>query len=174
MQHAPQGADPVNDDVEVGFDARFEHSWSIAERVGRIFMVLFVLAAGAGLLGRGPFSHRTASAPFSGMAVDYEPVARVNTSTQITFHINNDTPLDTVDVFVSTQLVEPMGLERILPQPIAEHIAGDGLRLTFAMPHGTHDGHVRLVVEPGGIGIIGEHAQLGTNPPVHWTQVVVP
>ena len=48
-----RGADAVNDELEVGFDERFEHRWVWAERAGRVVMVLFVGAALFGLLGHG-------------------------------------------------------------------------------------------------------------------------
>ncbi len=169
-----QGADRVNDELEVGFDARFERRWMWAERGGRLFMLAFVAAGLSGLLGRGPFSHRTSTVPGAALAVDYEPIMRAQTQTQITLHIRNETALPTVQVFVSTQLVEPMGLSRILPQPLAEQAAGMGMNLTFAMPPGTQDGHVRLIVQPAGVGWVDETAQLAGHPAVHWTQLALP
>ena len=169
-----QGADRVNDEFEVGYDERFERRWVWAERGGRLVMLLFVAAGLAGLLGRGPFSHRSSTVPGAALAVDYEPVTRVQTDTQITLHIRNDTILPTVQVFVSTQLVEPMGLQRILPQPSAEQARGDGMNLTFAMPPGTQDGHVRLIVQPAGVGQVRQTAQLAGHPAVHWTQLALP
>lgn len=47
-----QGADKVNDELEVGFDEPFESRWSRAEQVGRVVMVLVAAAGLSGLLGR--------------------------------------------------------------------------------------------------------------------------
>jgi hypothetical protein len=174
MQDIPRGADPVNDELEVGFDQRFERGWALAERIGRLLMIAFVAAALGGFLGRGPFSHRTTSQPGSSLSVDYEPVARVQTATQITFHIDNDTAASTARLFIDTRLVEPMGLQRILPQPLAEQTAGGGLVLTLAVPAGTRDAHVRLIVQPAGIGIVHLSAHLQDRPALHWTQIIVP
>ena len=171
---ALQGADRVNGELEVGFDERFERHWLWAERAGRVFMVLFVAAGLAGLLGRGPFSHRTSTVPGADLAVDYEPITRVQTSTQITLHVRNDTANPTVKITVSTQLVEPMGLERILPQPVSEQTEGDGMTLTFAVPPGTQDGHIRFIVQPAGIGPVRLSANIAGHPAVHWTQMALP
>ena len=137
-------------------------------------MLLFVAAGLAGVLGRGLFSHRTSTIAGASLSVDCEPVTRVQTDTQITLHIGNETASPTVRVFVSTQLVEPMGLQRILPQPVAEQAAGGSMNLTFAVPPGTQDGHVRLIVQPAGIGPVPETAQLAGHPAVHWTQLALP
>ena len=37
--------DSINDEVENGYNARFEHRWRIAEIVGRAIMALVVIAA---------------------------------------------------------------------------------------------------------------------------------
>ncbi len=171
---APHGADRVNDELEVGFDQRFERGWAWVERIGRIVMVCFVAAALAGLFGRGPFSHRTTTVAGTGLAVDYEPVARVQTGTQVTVHLLNDHRSPTVDMFVSTHLVEPMGLQSILPQPIAERPDGNGMVLTFAMPPERVDNAIRLTLQPAGIGLITETARLAGHPPVTWRQLILP
>ena len=173
-EDAPRGADRVNDELEVGYDQRFERRWAWAERVGRVVMVVFVGAALAGLFGRGPFSHRTTTVTGSALAVDYEPVARVQTGTQVTLHLLNDRQSPTVDVFVSTQIVEPMGLRYILPQPVAERPDGLGMVLTLAMPPGRVDNAVRLLLQPAGIGLVSETARLAGHKPVTWRQLVLP
>ena len=169
-----QGADRVNGELEVGYDARFEGRWAWAERAGRLVMVLFVSAGVAGLFGRGPLSHHTNTVPGADMSVDYEPITRVQTDTQITLHVRNDSDSPVMKVLVSTQLVEPMGLQRILPQPQAEAVQGNGLALSFEVPPGTKDGHIRFVVQPAGVGPVPLSAQIVGHPAVHWTQLALP
>src|ERR1700712_514997 len=84
-----QGADRINDELEVGFDHIFEARWLWAERVGRVVMLLFVAAGIGGLLGRGPYSHETTTVPMSDLSVDFEPIARSQTGTQVTLHLQN-------------------------------------------------------------------------------------
>ncbi len=171
---ALQGADRVNDELEVGYNERFEQRWVWAERAGRLFMILFVAAGLTGLFGRGPLSHHSRTVPGANLSVDYEPVTRVQTGTQVTLHVRNDSDSPVMKILVSTQLVEPMGLERILPQPAAESAEGDGMALTFEVPPGTKDGHIRLMLQPAGIGPVPLSAQIAGHPAVHWTQVTLP
>jgi hypothetical protein len=169
-----QGADRVNDELEVGFDARFERRWIWVQRVGTAVAIVFVGSVIAGLMGRGPYSHDSVSPPGAGMSVDFEPVARAQTPTQITFHIRNESGASELRLFVSTTVVEPMGLERVIPQPLASSPVQSGLEMTFPVAPGERDGHVRLVVQPSGVGPIELTAQLEGHVPVRWTQTVMP
>ena len=169
-----QGADRINDEFEVGFNARFEHSWARAEIVGRFVMVAFVGAGLAGMLGRGPFSHETKHSAESALAVDFEPIARSQAPTQVTFHIDNPTDASTMDLFIGSNSVEPMGLQHVLPEPVATKAVPDGLTLTLAIPPGARNVEVRLVLEPSEIGENELIAQLAGHAPIRWTQFVMP
>ncbi|WP_419730085.1 hypothetical protein [Lichenicola sp.] len=169
-----QGADKVNDELEVGYDETFERRWSHAERSGYVVMLVLVAAGIAGLFGRGPFSHRTVSSPASGLAVDFEPVARSQCDTQVTFHIKNDTAATTIDLFLDNHLVEPMGLHQVLPQPVVSQTAPDGLRLSIAVPAYSHDTELRVMLMPDVIGPVHMVAHLQGHPVLRWTQFVVP
>ena len=170
-----QGADLVNGELEVGFDQAFERRWHRAEQVGRVVMVLFVAAGVAGLLGQGPYSHRTYRTPDNALAVDFEPVARSQTATQVTLHFNNLADAATRKLFVSTNIVEPMGLQQIIPQPLSSQAVEGGLLLTFGVPPDTRHALVRVMLQPA--GVIGmEHlvARLDNHPALRWTQTIVP
>ena len=170
-----QGADLVNGELEVGFDQTFERRWHRAEQVGRVVMVLFVAAGLAGLFGRGPYSHRTDKTPDSSLAVDFEPIARSQTGTQVTFHFDNLTDTSTRKLFISAHVVEPMGLQQILPQPVNTQALKDGLLLTFGVPPGTHNAVVRLMLQPSGsVGLEHLMARLEGHPALPWTQLIVP
>ena len=169
-----QGADRVNDEIEVGFNQRFERGWVQAERIGRVVMLILAAAGLAGLLGRGPFSHRTRGTDASALAVDYEPVARSLTSTQVTFHVANPGPDGTVGLFIGSNTVEPMGLQRIEPQPLETQAVPDGLRLTLAIPPGTHDALIRMMLQPASPGPHQLIAQLDGHEALRWTQFVMP
>ena len=169
-----RGADPVNDEFEVGFDQSFEQGWRRAEQVGRIVMIVFVAAGLAGLFGRGPYSHRTEKTAESGLAVDFEPVARSQTSTQVTLHIANPTEAPAREVFVGSNIVEPMGLERIIPAPIAIKSVDGGMKVLLPIQPGTKDAEIRFVLQPVSLGANELIAKLDGQPPLRWTQFVVP
>ncbi len=169
-----QGADQINDEFEVGFDEPFERSWVKAEWVGRIVMIAFVAAGLAGVFGRGPFSHRTEQSAESALAVDFEPIARSQAPTQITFHIDNPTDSPELNLFIGSNSVEPMGLQRIQPQPIATKAVQDGLTLTLSIPPHTKNAEVRLGLEPSELGPNQLIAQLEGHAPIRWTQFILP
>ena len=169
-----QGADRVNEELEVGFNEPFEKRWLRAEQVGRVVMTLFVAAGLTGLMGRGPYSHRTNRNADQALAIDFEPVARSQTGTQLTFHLSNATQEPTVKLFVGGTVVEPMGLQRVLPEPVKTETMSDGLLFTVAVPPGTQDARVRLMLQPVGMGVNTFVARLEGHAPLHWTQFVVP
>lgn len=164
-----QGADRVNDELEVGFNQTFERRWSRAARGGYAVMALLAAAGLAGLFGRGPYSHRSAGNAASGMIVDFEPIARSQTPTQVTFHLDNPTGSPTLRLFLDNQVVEPMGLTRILPEPVRTDAVTNGLALTVAVPPDTRNAELRIVLEPTGIGPEHLVAQLDGHPPLRWT-----
>ncbi len=169
-----RGADPVNDEFEVGFNEPFEQGWLRAERAGRVVMVLFIAAGLAGLLGHGPLSHHTTKSAESGLAVDFEPIARSNAATQVTFHIDNPTEQPTLDLFISTNVVEPMGLQRVVPDPIRSRLVKNGIVLTVGVPTGTQDAELRLMMMPDTMGPNQLEARLEDHAPIKWTQFIVP
>ncbi len=169
-----QGADRVNEELEVGYDDRFERRWRVAEQIGRCVMVLFVVAGLAGFLGRGPYSHQTAASIGTGMAVDFEPVTRSQAPTQVTFHLDNLTSAPTIDVLVGTNIVEPMGLQRVEPQPLQTRLVKDGMVMTVAIPPGTRDAKLRLMLQPVSLGPNELITKLNDDAPQRWTQFVLP
>lgn len=170
-----RGADPVDEEFEVGFNADFELRWHRAEQAGRVVMAAFVAAALAGLLGRGPFSHAHARAKDGSLGVDYEPVARFGTPTQITLHLHNAT--DTAraaTVFLSPHVIEPMGGARAMPRPEAAAASGGGLVLRIRLAADQHDALVRLDAHPTAIGPVQLQAQVDGGAVLRWTQFIVP
>jgi hypothetical protein len=173
-----RGADAINDgDLEVGFDERFERSWGRAEVVGRVVMAIIVAAGLAGLMGRGPFSHRTSATPSGALAVDREPVVHYGTGTQVTLHIDPaKVPADAAGewvVHLNNVFVEPMGKQRVTPQPIHEMADGSGIALTFRLDPAQHDDLVRIMLQPTEVGPQHLVARVGSAQ-LDWEQWVLP
>lgn len=164
----------INDEFEVGFDPVFEDRWHRVEVIGRFVMGGFVLLAFLGFLGRGPFSHHSQAAPDGSLSVDYEPVARYGTATQVTLHLRPLSGESRVDVWINAKFVEPLGLQRILPRPLREQAGYGGMELSFAIPPGERDALVRLVAEPATVGPVTLTAHLGDHEGLRWTQFIVP
>ncbi len=164
------GAGPVNQELEVGFDADFEHRWANFARVGRIVLLLIVLAGLAGLLGAGPLDHAAVGTVASGGAVDYEPIARFGTTTQITVHL----PPGVSSVRIDSAFIEPMGLAAILPEPLEARPEGGGIHLVFALDDPARPSLVRLQGKPSALGRIPVTVVIGDGVVRHWTETVLP
>jgi hypothetical protein len=170
---AIEGAERVDDELEIGFDDRFERRWHYAELAGRGFMLLVVAAGLLGFLGRGPFSHRTIVDATGRLAIDYEPLARSGTATLITVHLRR-TGSGNQTLSLDNHFLEPFGLTQILPRPVTEVATGSGLDLTFATPNHSSDVLIRLFVRPNGVGFVPLALRTGTGEASRWMQLVLP
>lgn len=169
-----RGADTVNEEFEVGFNQRFESGWYRAELAGRVVMVVFVACAAIGLLGRGPYSHRTVVSAHGTMRIDYEPIARHSTATTVTVHLHNrgDMP-QPVELTLDQHVVEPMGFQHAIPQPNSASITESGVRLTFLEQPRQDDALIRLDLAPNAVGPVPVQLSSGDDT-ARWTMLVVP
>jgi hypothetical protein len=175
-----RGADPVNDELEVGFNSSFEARWHRYELAGRLVLAVVVGAGLAGFLGSGPFSHQR-DRPKSGSisAIDYEPIARFGTPTQITFHIKPGTGAavpqgHSVELTLSTSFIEPFGLQETQPAALQASASRGAVELTMLTHDTGQDALVRVTGKPSQVGPIKLTARIGDEAPVTITQFVLP
>ena len=183
MDDTTRRLDAIDNELEIGFDQKFERKWRTLEIASQGVMLLIVLAALVGLFGRGPLSHRTHMTSDGRLAVDFEPLARWGTTTQVTVHLSS--PKDgtageggavQARVFVSNEIVEPLGLQQVIPQPNATEANGGGVVYDFAIPPGRDGGLVRFVLKPSTVGLVTAEVREGTasGESLSWTQLVLP
>ena len=167
--------DSINDEIQVGYDARFEQRWRIVEIAGRIVMLLVVGAALFGLLGRGPYSHRSTSSAASGLTMDFEPVTRFGVQSMLTLHLHPLSCGDGATIWLSNKFIEPMGLLRTTPLASSTTPRPDGIALHFPLdPRHCQGAEVRLFAEPSGIGFLTLQARLDHRAILPATLFVVP
>jgi hypothetical protein len=183
MDKDSQRLDAIDDELEVGFDQTFERKWRRLELASHAIMALFVLAALLGLFGRGPLSHRTHMSANGRLSLDYEPLVRWGTSTQVTVHLSTPDVRPAADegafqkiwVSVNNAVVEPLGLQQVIPQPDATKAIDGGTMYEFAVPPGQDDALVRFVLKPSAVGLV--HADVGDDSGANslsWSQLVLP
>lgn len=188
-QEPLRGADAVNGELEVGYNEQFESRWHAAQVVGLVGMVLFLGACAAGLLGRGVFSHRTVVSADGSLHVDFEPVAREGTGTQVTFHVSNmqDKAVPVV-IYVSSHAAEPLGLDHTLPPPQSAIVGDRGIRFRFMIEGHQADSKIRFATMPTAFGFASVRAWRVADPDladnqgsmpdpaatVEWSQLILP
>ena len=167
--------DAINDEVEVGYDAGFEHRWSYVEVAGRAVMLLVVAAALLGLLGQGPFSHHSVSSAASRLTIDYEPIARFGNTTQLTLHAKPRSCDQGMTIWLNSRMIEPMGLQDVEPRPFSSTPLADGMLLHYPLrPDDCRGAVVRVFAKPSGLGIIPLRARLDDGAALSWHALIVP
>jgi hypothetical protein len=182
MDNSPRRLDAIDDELEIGFDERFEKRWHRLEIGSHVLMALFVLAALGGFFGRGPFSHRTEKTADGRLAVDFEPLARWGTDTQVTVHLSAPGRLAgpgaavAAHLFVSSAVIEPLGLQRVIPTPNETESIGGGAIYDFTIPPGEDTAFVRFVLRPSTVGLVTAEVRTGgpDGEPLSWKQLVLP
>lgn len=184
-----RGADAVNDELEVGYNEKFELRWHATQLVGLICMVVFLSACAAGLFGRGVFSHRSRASADGSLRVDFEPIARESTGTQLTFHVSNmaDKPIPVV-IYVSSHAAEPLGLDHTLPLPQSAVVSDRGIRFRFMIGAHQADSKIRFATMPTAFGFAHVRAWRVADPDladnqgsmpdpaatIEWSQLIMP
>lgn len=164
----------INGELEVAADARFEARWRWVEMAGRIIMVLAVIGGISGALGAGPLDHARAGVPSTPEgAVDYEPVGRFGTTTQVTVHLPPALHDGTQDLVIGSNFIEPFGLHQMFPQPVRQAATDGGIRLTVPVA-ASHDNLIRLYGKPAQIGPITLTVQIAGEPQLRFREVVLP
>jgi hypothetical protein len=107
------------------------------------------------------------------MSVDFEPVARHGTPTQVTLSLPVEPGPGLVAVEFPTLLADSMGLQMVLPRPSQQEAGPDTLGMSFAASPGQHRISVRLTLKPDTVGPVRLSARLGQRS-LEWTQVVLP
>lgn len=141
----------VNDEVAVGDDLEFQRRWGIAERIIWTVLIVFLILSFLGVFGRGPLAHASYASTAGAMSVKYERFQRFGSPSVLFVDLDPSTFHDgTAQVWVSDDLVKPLGTQRIVPQPERSVIVGDGVLYTF--PANTGPALVEFQTQPAAIG----------------------
>ncbi len=161
--------------IQVGFDANFENRWSRIQRIGRVLMLLFVLAGLGGLFGRGPLSRTIAMRPDAQLQVTYEWTARYQTPSVIEVVIERRAiQTGLVRLRISGDILDKLRLQQVSPQPWLTQILPADNTLVFRTDPTQASAKVRLVIQPSRIGRIHGSIGLDDRPAVEFDQFIWP
>lgn len=123
-----------------------------AQRIGWVLVLLFVLAALAGLLGGGPWSWSTATTADGQVQVHYERFAHLEADDQLTVTVSSEAVTgDSVDVEIAEGWLRAVDVDGIVPEPMEQVTTPYGLRLTMSAEPGT-DLRIRIYFRATDLG----------------------
>jgi hypothetical protein len=163
----------VNNELAVGADLDFQRSWWRFERGVWIVFALLVLADLLGCFGRGPVAHAHEGTADGALDVSYDRIERFSTPSILTIRFGPRAIHDgEVHLWMSDSLVKPLGNQRIIPQPSASRLDGDGIFYTF--PSSPRSGSVEFALEPAAPGINNLEIRMPGEEPLKLRIFVVP
>lgn len=122
----------ISNELAVGENIEFQRRWWRFEHiVWWVFTAILVLDL-AGAFGRGPLAKASARTADGAMKIDYERVERFQTPSVLTIHFGPNAIRDgKIQLWVSENLIKPLGNQRIIPQPESSVLSGDGILYTW-------------------------------------------
>lgn len=101
--------------LEVNEDRAWQEKFWTAQRIAWIVMALIILAALAGLTGKGgPFASKTVNLGVA--TLEYPRITRWQSDEQVTVRLAPSAP-ETVEIILSREFVELLSVESIEPEP---------------------------------------------------------
>jgi hypothetical protein len=165
----------VNDEFTLGYDRDFETQWWRIEVCVWVFLVLVLAAGLAGFLGKGPLSHKKVGTADGMLTVDYPRVARYKTPEIMVIRIapaayrNGQAYL-----WLNRAVIEKMGLQRIIPEPIRSMPGEDGIGYLFPVSDPARPTILWLAKEASSPGLSLEEVKLDAGHDLFLRSVALP
>ena len=160
-------------DIEVAQDLEFQrHEW-VLQRALWVAIAILLLAALAGLFGSGPLSR--AEAVTTGLALDYERLARRHAPHELTVEVGPEATTDgTVALWIDQTYLDGYRVESIMPEP--ESVETGAQRVVFRFAVGDVDAPAQVVfaLEPERVGPNQGRLGLAGGPELAFRQFVFP
>lgn len=165
---------PMPDELAARFYPRFEAGWRVTEMLGRAIMFAAIIATLLGYLGGGPVYLWTRTVSSGGLSVTYQPVARYGTPSGLDVSVVVPPGAKDVAVALPDGIAGDFDLQSITPQPVRWEPGEATMRLVFVPEPDAR----RMVVHLGGMppseGWLTLSARLDGQPPLVWSQFILP
>lgn len=153
---------PVNT-LELDDLPSFQRKEWRTQRIGWLVWVVVIIAALAGLLGPGPLSRTSATAPDDSLTVRYDRFVHYHQPLllEVALRLGPDQN-NAARLFLSDELLAELQILRIEPEPEGSELTGEGVIYTFPNAAGLQSGTIRIHAQyeafgnvKGRIGLIG-------------------
>ena len=154
---------PMHGDLQIDQDLRFSRREWRTQHIGWLTMVLFVIAATLGLMGRGTFSHVRERTADERLGVDYHRVTR-HSAPDVLFVELAPTAVTngTVQLWFDRKFIQGRTVESIAPEPERSSASGDRIIYEFHIADPTratviafHMQPDEMWRQPSGVGLVG-------------------
>ncbi len=163
----------VDNTVAVGEDLEFQRRWWKFERMIWSFFLLVLVCDALGLFGRGWLAKAHASTRDGALDLKYERIERASTPSIMAIKFGpNAIQNGAVHLFLSDDVIRPLGAQRIAPQP-ASYVLGEG-GITYTFPATGAPATVTIALEPSFVGAHPFTIGIPGSDPIRGTIVVVP
>jgi hypothetical protein len=172
--HAAGGSPAkVNDDIDVGSDIVFQQKWWRFERIVWVALTLVVALNAVGVLGQGLAASARAATPDGAMRVEYQRIARFSTPAVITVHFGASAIRDgSIRLWASDNLLQSLGVQRLLPEPAETTLDGAGLLFTFAST--PQPNSLQFALEPRTVGVESLTLRIAGGEELRLSMLVLP
>lgn len=131
-------ASRVNDELTLGYNQDFEAQWWRIEVGLWITLSIFVVVGLTGLLGKGPLAHRSTGTQDGALTVNFEWIARYKTPEIMEVRVAPSLYSGgKAHLWLNRAIVEQMGLQRIIPEPVESRPGPNGIGYVFNVEDAT-------------------------------------
>jgi|SRR3954468_12394371 len=164
----------VNHEIAVGEDLEFQRKWWAFEKLVWTFFALILLLTVLGVFGRGWLAKTQNRSSDGNLTLKYDRIQRTGTPSDLTVIFGPDAIRDGhIRLYLGESLIDPLGAQRISPQPQTSTLGNGGITYTF--PADGHPASVVISLQPSGPGSFAFRAALpDTNSSLESRVVVVP
>ena len=163
----------VDDDIAVGSDIEFQRKWWRFTSFIWPFFTLIILADLLGCFGRGYFANASVQSSDGTTDVEYERIERFSTPSILRIAFSQAAIQNgKIQLWVSDDLVKPLGNQRVIPQPVTSILQNNGILYTFAAAN--PPASVEFALEPAAPGIFPLKIQVPGHQPVQIRIYVMP
>ena len=149
-------------DLEIETDPVFQRRDWRAQRIGWWILIIALIAALAGVFGKGPLADTRVRTSDGRLEIAYDRIARHGADLKWRMVIEPTSGDSVVDLWVSADLLAGMMIKRIEPQPVEESAARDRAAFRFriagaarAAPIVFHTAPIDLGSRSGWVGVGG-------------------
>lgn len=169
------GISRVNSEFAIGYDMDFENQWWRVEVSIWVFLCVLVLTGVLGLLGRGPLSRGTRGSNDSFLVVNYQRIARYKTPEEMTVRVGPELYRNgKIYLWLNRAVVEKMGLQRIIPQPLESMPGEDGIGYIFSVSDPSKPTLIYFAKEASSPGVFVEELKVDPEHDLFMRSVVLP